>query len=334
MQTIILFICLLCDAWAQDIFFEKIDTVCQLPGGGGEGRCIDQSQCPEAYANFPEVRPTICGFNRRIPVVCCPPETGSVGEVPPKIPENLRISPPKVDFGPARICGREWVNRLALLRGPYQPPLVLTAAHCFAYNISVVRLGEHDYNSLEDGAYPVTTDIEEKVIYPEYRFQEGYHDLALLKMSIVPFFTRFINPVCLPWESERNKNIIGDTISLTGWGATEFGGVGSSIIQEVNVTVFPTSVCDQSYSSLRDYELVWPRGIRETILCAGDPQGGKDACQGDSGGPVTYLNEEKKYVLAGVVSRGYGCGLSEFPGIYADVRHAPYLSWIKTVAFQ
>ncbi|XP_066982153.1 clotting factor G beta subunit-like [Macrobrachium rosenbergii] len=107
-----------------------------------------------------------------------------------------------------------------------------------------------------------------------------------------------------------------------------------SIIQEVNVTVFPTSVCDQSYSTLRDYRIVWPRGIAETVLCAGDPRGGKDACQGDSGGPVTYLNEEKKYVLAGVVSLGYGCGLSEFPGIYADVRHPPYLSWIKKVAFQ
>lgn len=55
--------------------------------------------------------------------------------------------------------------------------------------------------------------------------------------------------------------------------------------------------------------------------------------QGDSGGPVVYLDEAKRYVLAGVVSRGYGCGLQEFPGLYVDVRLSTYLSWIKKLAF-
>lgn len=57
------------------------------------------------------------------------------------------------------------------------------------------------------------------------------------------------------------------------------GGFPSSILQEVNVTVFQSSRCDNSYSALFHYASRFPQGIGEDILCAGDPAGGRDACQ-------------------------------------------------------
>lgn len=57
------------------------------------------------------------------------------------------------------------------------------------------------------------------------------------------------------------------------------GGFPSSILQEVNVTVFSSSQCDRSYSSLTSYATTWPQGIGQETLCAGDPNGGRDACQ-------------------------------------------------------
>ena len=42
-------------------------------------------------------------------------------------------------------------------------------------------------------------------------------------------------------------------------------------------------------------------------------------------GPLTYQKDEKSYVV-GVVSWGQGCGLAEYPGVYARVTKE--LDWI------
>ncbi|KAM8711102.1 hypothetical protein ACLKA7_000264 [Drosophila subpalustris] len=63
--------------------------------------------------------------------------------------------------------------------------------------------------------------------------------------------------------------------------------------------------------------------IRSTMICAYTV--GKDACQGDSGGPLVSGG-----VLAGVVSWGYGCAYTNYPGVYADV--AVLRSWVVSAA--
>lgn len=47
--------------------------------------------------------------------------------------------------------------------------------------------------------------------------------------------------------------------------------------------------------------------------------------QGDSGGPLV-LDEDGIQHEVGVVSTGYGCGSSQYPGIYTNV--SQYLTWI------
>ena len=59
------------------------------------------------------------------------------------------------------------------------------------------------------------------------------------------------------------------------------------------------------------------------MLCAADE--GKDSCQGDSGGPLV-AQENGKYALIGVVSWGYGCAFSGYPGVYA--RMTEKMDWI------
>ncbi|XP_069980813.1 clotting factor B [Penaeus vannamei] len=292
------FLLMITQSRAQVIYPEEAPTTpCQLRSGA-EGRCLPIASCASAVLQLNSgERPVPCGFEGRAPVVCCPPpadDNGKAGDL-----QALQVSAPAVDFE----CGDST---------PVEVPLV--------FGLSRVSRSNLQKDSLAAvGIAP--PDIVPPVVggFPARR--------------VLAKYTSHINPVCLPWGREAERDLTGEALVITGWGATEHGGSGSTVLQEVALTAFPPSRCDQSYSTLPQYSRYWPRGIGNETLCAGDPQGGKDACQGDSGGPLVYLDERKRYVLAGVVSSGYGCGLQEFPGLYANLRQAPYLRWIKKVAF-
>ncbi|XP_045128931.1 clotting factor G beta subunit-like isoform X2 [Portunus trituberculatus] len=211
---------------------------------------------------------------------------------------------------------------------------VLTAQHCFfQHTADIVRLGEHDYNDDNDGAVHQDIKVADAVPFPDFAHPKAYHDLELLKLVTAVTIQKFISPVCLPWGSESSIELLGQQATLAGWGDTLFGGYPSSILQEVNVTVFSSDQCDRSYSILSHYAQTWPQGIGEETMCAGDPEGGRDACQGDSGGPIMSQDALGRFMLAGIVSQGYGCGNKEYPGLYVNVRNPLYLAWIKKIAF-
>ncbi|XP_069980481.1 venom protease [Penaeus vannamei] len=342
---------------------------CQMESGA-PGTCRAIESCPSVLESFRQNRPVHCGFSGRIPIVCCPedPAEAVLGPIldvsPPKVnfecgvrslkevfiplPETVSSRRRKRTIVGGVISDRNTWPWMALL-GEVQGDLtfdwlcagslindqwVLTAAHCFdRNNPNVVRLGEHDYSSTADDAQHEDFTVIEKVIYPNYTFPEAHHDLALLKLDKKVVLRKYILPVCLPWGLESSADLTGRNVTTTGWGATAHGGVGSSVLREVQVTVFPSSTCASRYKELVNYDRIWPQGIGEETLCAGEVDGGKDACQGDSGGPAVYANDLEIYTIAGVVSKGYGCGNKEFPGLYASTRHAEYLAWIRKIAF-
>lgn len=94
-------------------------------------------------------------------------------------------------------------------------------------------------------------------------------------------------------------------------------GVGISIANTLKYVTKPlinNQQCNVAY-----------RGrITAEMLCAGVPEGGRDACQGDSGGPLVVNGQQ-----IGVVSWGQGCGRPNFPGVYARVAH--FNTWIRSV---
>lgn len=77
-----------------------------------------------------------------------------------------------------------------------------------------------------------------------------------------------------------------------------------SDLQGVTVQLIAQSSCSTAYYG----------AITNRMLCAGVTGGGKDACQGDSGGPLAING-----ILGGIVSWGYGCAQSRYPGVYSSV---------------
>ncbi|XP_066951878.1 trypsin-like isoform X2 [Macrobrachium rosenbergii] len=341
--------------------------------GGGRGRCTEFSECPGIRDTFRTNPPANCGFNGTSPIVCCPAEAsgGSTLDISPPSSSSIAAcgrsavksifprfkrakefaAPLDVTARPPVVGGFEtqrnawpWMALIGVKEEDsfdwfcggvlISDQWVLTAAHCLDTKVpTTVRLGEHNYESASDDANEEDFEISQMVRHPNYSFPVAYHDLALLQLSPKVILKRYISPVCLPWGDEVLKNLTGRTVKLTGWGDTQFAGKPSPALQEVDVTMFPISTCQRAYSTLRQSKIHWPRGIGQETVCAGHKQGGRDACQGDSGGPLTYQGEEGKYFLSGIVSTGYGCGNKDFPGIYANVLHAPHLAWIKKVAF-
>jgi len=187
---------------------------------------------------------------------------------------------------------------------------VLTAAHCTAgsspSSISVL-VGEHRTDDSSYTRVPLSAIND----HPDYNGNNYDNDYSILTLATPVEFSASIAPACLP--SDVNKDFVGELATVSGWGTLSSGGNQPTVLNEVDVTVQSNAQCQSSYGS----------SITSNMLCAADE--GKDSCQGDSGGPLV-AQENGKYALIGVVSWGYGCAFSGYPGVYARVTEK--MDWI------
>lgn len=96
---------------------------------------------------------------------------------------------------------------------------VLTAAHCIKGSSgrpSVVRLGEQNLATRNDGANPIDYRVSEFIPHPNYSIGGHYYDIGLIKLSERVEFNSNIRPSCL-WQTHG----INSTKAIaTGWGST------------------------------------------------------------------------------------------------------------------
>jgi len=120
----------------------------------------------------------------------------------------------------------------------------------------------------------------------------------------------------LEWDSQLYQDYIVeldtptddltlDDVTVIGMGTLSSGGSTPSAIQEVTVDYITNADCCGIYS----YSCA---EITDRMLCAA--RTGKDSCQGDSGGPLFVDLGDDKYKQVGIVSWGYGCADSRYPG--------------------
>jgi len=201
--------------------------------------------------------------------------------------------------------------------------VVLTAAHC-EYPDLLAVIKRHDLDDSSDGTY---IHVKESLPHPNYNLFTDDNDFMLL-------FLRDSSPqdaTFVKLNSNTNFPADGEPVTVMGHGLTDPDGFeANEKLLEVEVNIVSNEECRESegyvdntfgYESYDDY-------ITDNMLCAADV--GEDSCQGDSGGPLVVRGNDEhgsEDNLVGVVSWGFGCADSEFPGVYARVSSA--FQWIK-----
>lgn len=193
------------------------------------------------------------------------------------------------------------------------PTRVLTAAHCIqpAFSPSVFSIMVGSTVRTGDANQQLRT-LSRYIIHPEYVASRTINDIAVLHFVQPLTFGANVRPIRLP---RQNATVpYGRSATVTGWGLT-IEDDSSSMATRLKYTTVPlitNAQCNIPY-----------RGrVTPDMVCAGLPEGGRDACQNDSGGPLVVRG-----VLVGVVSWGRGCGRPGFPGVYARVSH--FTNWVR-----
>ncbi|XP_026580077.1 ovochymase-2, partial [Pseudonaja textilis] len=211
---------------------------------------------------------------------------------------------------------------------------VITAAHCVVsrslLHLLTVTAGEHDL-SLKDEEEQ-TLPVKYIIKHPKFNRRKPMdYDIALLKMDGHFQYGATVWPVCLPGPHEKFDP--GYVCVTCGWGRLRENGILPDVLHEVRLPILDQTQCSGILSTLR-------RPIQShTIMCAGFPDGGKDACQGDSGGSLVCQREHGPWTLIGVTSWGIGCARSWIhnlqkkyakrgtPGVFTDLTKV--LPWIQ-----
>lgn len=196
---------------------------------------------------------------------------------------------------------------------------VLTAAHCVegvAKDSIIVNLGSDDVSNALPQANLLK--VENLYIHKHYQQPNTYsNDVALLRLADTP--TGHVSAIPLASTTALEQAIeAGQYARALGRGVQDvvlFNGLlaGSSVtpLYEVQLPLVSTAICQET---LAVYEP--STRLDDSMLCAGDGQGGSGVCFGDSGGPLT-LNVGGQEQLIGLTSWGIGCALPNLYDVFA-----------------
>jgi secreted trypsin-like serine protease len=218
------------------------------------------------------------------------------------------------------------------------PAWILTAAHCLRTERGrvdpgrlSVTLGTSRLSAATDDNHRAVTEV---VIHEAYDAMTQANDIALIRLA-------------QPWAGEFASLQLSDAqavepsgIGVAGFGSMEEGGAnrrlrtrsGATIIahsdglQQATLDLVASSACVASYRDVREEAADFAAEVdADAHLCAAAARP-SDSCQGDSGGPLVG-HAGKDRLLIGLVSFGYGCGRSGYPGVYTRV--AAHAEWLR-----
>ncbi|KAI0238000.1 hypothetical protein L0F63_007010, partial [Massospora cicadina] len=190
----------------------------------------------------------------------------------------------------------------------YTPNTVITAAHCTT-GLDVdhhVVMHRHDLELDEGVENAIRFKVRTRVRHPDFNASNYKNDIAVWKVE----GTGATNPTLILDDGTRPLPML----VVAGWGTTGENRPISSKLLEVHLPQYDINTCVKDYRKSGDS--IFP----DHQLCAGFPEGGKDACQGDSGSPLFIASAKMAPpILVGIVSWGNGCAKPNQPGVYTRI---------------
>lgn len=247
------------------------------------------------------------------------------------VDDYLKKKQPKIIGGqPAPVGAYPWQVSLGVswIADPYSAHFcggsvlserwIITAAHC-AVRLTPAKVTiTAGTNRLVASA--TRRNVKLIIVHKNYNDETLDNDVAMMEL-LDPLPTGvLITPIPLLTSAAENSVLIEDApLSVTGWGATQEGGLPVRDLRFIDDLPFVTSsVCNRP--------VAYDGQITENMICAGKRAGGGDSCQGDSGGPLAAQTKTSPQ-LAGIVSWGEGCGRPEKVGVYTRVSR--YVEWVN-----
>ncbi|MFE5814927.1 S1 family peptidase [Streptomyces sp. NPDC056479] len=188
---------------------------------------------------------------------------------------------------------------------------VLTAAHCLSQEVLGSSPEQVRDFTVISGRTDLLSGRGQEVPVRATRVNPGYdNDSNAGDFAVVTLAQRLPASAVIAMAGPGDPAYVPGTQALVyGWGDVTGAGDYPRGLRAARVHVLPDALCRQAYPGDGD-----GRYLADSMLCAGEPTGGRDACQGDSGGPLVAQGK-----LIGLVSWGNGCGRAGSPGVYTRV---------------
>ncbi|XP_027245856.1 granzyme-like protein 2 [Cricetulus griseus] len=181
--------------------------------------------------------------------------------------------------------------------------IVMTAAHCYARNLSVI-LGAHNIKELKNTQIiPVIKAIS----HERYNSDTKANDIMLLKLKNKAQLNKAVKTIALPKSQDWVKP--KQVCTVAGWGKLANGTLPNKL-QEVKLEVQESDVCQKLSQSYNN----------SIQLCVGNPKEKKATGKGDSGGPFVCHS-----VAQGIVS--HQLRSKNPPRVFTRI--SSFIPWIK-----
>ncbi|XP_037793543.1 phenoloxidase-activating factor 2-like [Penaeus monodon] len=224
---------------------------------------------------------------------------------------------------PEYVCGGSLVH----------PRVILTVAHHVRSEVAgtlIVRLGEWDFKNPSEPIPHQDIRVSRIILHPQYVPGDQYNDVALLLLADEAVLGSTVGTICLPPPSQ---SFDGARCFSSGWGKDIFGNRGryQQILKSIDLPMVGHGQCERA---LKTSPRLSPNFfLHSSFVCAGG-EPNKDVCTGDGGSPLVcpMPGDPTRYVQAGVVAWGLGCGQAGMPGVYASVSQAS--EWIRSTIQQ